>query len=504
MPPSDYPPDDLTLAVRQWLAQEVYPGLLQEPFDERAAAVWIDGSQGWVALWQSDRFRHEPPLQRMEQLKHVLFDRIKDVRWPPPEPPKPTSDRIDGQLEAHGGAFYVNGRPVLPTLCHFGEAFSAFVRKPDDVLQELDIIGDAGFHGIRFWDWLGYYAGGWRGREVNAVAMVNDAGATVTATADYYGQLYAFLRACKERGLVVHHSRGDLNSVPNQAIFEHCRRVGEVQAAVGVQVVALNEAVNECNMNIRDYSEDNLRQMLNQLMVHNPASLRALSTPPGQTEELDDLIAYAASVWYVHGYRGGDSDPVGQLRHIFSLSYDGPGKRLSVPGWQGEPTGPGGGVYGPQATSPNLLASMAAMALAMRQGWVYMSGRGVFWNGSIADQPGFHEVATVRHVLPPDIQQWSTLIHGGTTFTHERVLVADPDGLLRCDHVLNPATRQMLIFVYSRPGHAWTVSVNRPFQGTWINTATGPVKDEQRDAGATINVSFDNQTTCLMLRGTYQ
>lgn len=40
---TDYPPDDLTLQVRAWLADEIYPGLLGQAFDARAAAEDLAG-----------------------------------------------------------------------------------------------------------------------------------------------------------------------------------------------------------------------------------------------------------------------------------------------------------------------------------------------------------------------------------------------------------------------------------------------------------------------------
>jgi hypothetical protein len=150
----DYPPDDFTLAVKTWLKDEIYPGLLQEPWTDRADAVWVSGSGGWLGLWTGGFGSGLAPHARMELIKHELYRRIKSVKF---RNPTTAVNRISGQLKVDNLGFADDNGPLSPLLCHFGEAFSAYIRRPDDVRQELDRIQQAGYHGIRFWDVLGYY-----------------------------------------------------------------------------------------------------------------------------------------------------------------------------------------------------------------------------------------------------------------------------------------------------------------------------------------------------------
>ena len=393
-----------------------------------------------------------------------------------PAPPSP-HDSIKGQLRTDGPAFKDDSGYVLPILCHFGEAFSAFTRRPDDVKRQLDAILNADYHGIRFWDCLGYYYGGWGGREVAPISFLNDRGQRIPATSGYYDKLQAFLSALKERGLVAHHSRGDLNSWGKADILAHCQKVGQVQRAVGFPTIALNEAVNEAQLNIADYSASFLNQMID--AIANPGILEALSDPV-QNEDTDTLVKYARDVVYIHGYRGGDSDPVGQLRHIHSLRYDGAVKVAGLAGWQGEPAGRG--MSGPTLTRPDTLALCALQALCCRQAWVYTAKNGVFWDGPIENEPGFREVPKVRQWIPKDVMTYSEAFHGGTTWANKRVLRADyPDGRLRADHRLRG--KDLNITVHAKPGQQWQLPVERGFIGKVVDPIHGPGDERQWNAG---------------------
>ena len=384
-------------------------------------------------------------------------------------------------------------RPVLPTLCHFGEAFSAYVRRPDAVRRQLDVIADAGYHGVRAWDTLGYYAGGWRGREVSPIAFINDAGQTISPTPNYYEHLERFLIEHRGRGLIVHHSRGDLNSWAPSQILDHCRLVGEVQRRVGLSVIGLNEAINECNMNIADYSVTFLRRML--AAINNPSTIEALSTPPGQTEELDDLRAYAHDVFYVHGLR--DHDPARMIVHLFTNGYE-VAHATGTLGWQGEPTGPqirpGPGVYGPPTNNVETLTLMCAMSLIAKQAWVYMSAEGVFWNNPIEGQPGFYEVPQVKSYLPRDIMR-GRLLHGGRSeaaFTSPSGFYGDPgvtEGPARIDGAELPDGRGAWV-IYGGRGRKRALA-RRGFEGRVINTATGSEQAIVLRPGESVEMSYE-------------
>ena len=383
---------------------------------------------------------------------------------PPAEPTHP--DPIRGRLRIANGLYVDDSGPVLPTLCHFGEAFSAYIRRPDDARRQLEAIARAGYQGIRFWDVLGYHDQAWAGKEVTPTSFRNKSGQMVPATPAYYDQLTDFLRLCQSLQLGVHHSRGDLNSLPFNDVRTHCQVVGAVQRNVGASVVLLNESCNESWQN--GVSEPSrLAEMASALGGH---AIQALSCLEGATEVKEDLDAYSidpADVFYVHGFRQNRS--LDRIRHIFTIAYEAkPNRRL---GWQGEPAGPGDGVTVGQENHPEALALMCAMSLLSRQAWVYMSSPGVFWDGPIEAQPGFHAVAQVKTWLPKDLMRPATLCHGGASWAGTRVLVANAEGTLRCDHAMFP-DGQVAIIVYGEPG-TWTIPVERAVDGRVIDPLTG-------------------------------
>jgi hypothetical protein len=346
---------------------------------------------------------------------------------PPPPPPPPTSDldRIDGQLQIEsGGGFVVNGRPVLPILCHFGDALSRWARgQQGAVAADLDDIAAAGYHGIRFWSTIGGDSDFWRGRGVGPVE-----------TPDYWSHVQAFLEALRDRGLVCQLSQGDVrnNVIPDRRSFalEMADRVN----AVGPHVVALFEAANES----RDTGEPDARRLAEFAQWFHercPAPLCALSSFTG-TEDvaiLNDFSRAPAHVFVCHGYRGGRWWD--KTRHIFSLVYEGkPSKRL---GWQGEPAGPGALVSAIDhkgELDADALCAMAAQSLLTRQAWVYFSGPGVKSDDGerLQGMPGFHEVPRVRTLLPADVMRYDEVFHGGDSWARQRIFAAQ--GEVRADH----------------------------------------------------------------------
>lgn len=485
----DYPPDDLTLSVKEWLKNEIYPGLLQEPWTDRADAVWVSGSGGWIGLWASGLGSHLPPLERMEFIKHELFRRIERVKFRPPVTPA----LISGQLRVEGLGFRDDNGPVKPLLCHFGEAFSAFVRRPEAVLKELDLIRSAGYHGIRFWDVLGFYDQNrpgdpnpwtaWAGREVTPIGFRQFSGAWVEPTPLYYERLAEFLGELAQRGLVAHHSRGDLNTWPWDQILMHCRRVGEIQRSVGASTIALNESLNEAFQNGVP-EEGRLKEMGLALGDH---AIRGTSSGDdgygGETP--DELNRLKWDVAIIHGFRGGDTH--NRIGHIHAVGYE-TLPHSGVPGWQGEPAGPGSGVSVGREESEEGLILMAGMAHLTHQAWVFMSGYGVFWDGSIGNMKGFWAVPKILDLLPPDIMQWPEIIHGGERWRGKRIFVAPPDGSLRCDFALKG--EEFVGMIYGRPGRH-DVPVEKRCQIEIIHPVSGVVEEMQVNPGDVLELDFE-------------
>jgi hypothetical protein len=339
-------------------------------------------------------------------------------------------DRIDGQLQIEsGGGFIVNGRPVLPILCHAGDFFSRWSRgQQGAVSADLDDIASAGYHGVRFWSTLGLddHGGGyWAGRAVGP-----------TYTPDYWAHLQAFLEAIRDRGMVCQFSLGDTRRVAVPDLRDYASRAGDVVNAVGSHVVALGLEVNE-DRDTGHQGASKLAEFNRWFREKCPHVLVGLSAFTG-TEDVDILNDYSrapADVFVCHGYRGGKW--FDKVRHIMSLVYEGkPSKRL---GWQGEPAGPGSRVSAidnRHELDADALCAMAIMSLMTRQAWVYFSGPGVISDEGerLQDMPGFREVPQVRTLLPADVMRYDQIFHGGETWARQRVFAAQ--GEVRADHVM--------------------------------------------------------------------
>jgi hypothetical protein len=351
-----------------------------------------------------------------------------------------------------------DGQWVLPLCAHFGEAFSAYVRRPADVEAQLIAIKQAGYDCIRFWDTLGYYQGAWRDKEVMPWSFTNDGWPDrnprqIPATPNYYWQLREFLLALKRIGLTAHHTRGDLNGQATSRVVDHAERVAQLYDEIGWDVLALWEANNEDFQN-GSFGPEGLRR------IAEPAKRRgaitASSCPGACSEELHDLKAFTQgfSIFYVHGYRSGESTD--RLRHIFSLGYEAHEWTDVRLGWQGEPTGPndrpGLGVTVNYVNDVEELALLAAQSLMTRQAWVYMSQCGVFWHCRIDEHPGFFAVPRMRAKLAtfaPDVMTWR-LTHRG----RGDAAWCGPDGCrgdsshARIDQAISPDGRKVVATVH--------------------------------------------------------
>lgn len=247
------------------------------------------------------------------------------MRGPPPPPPPPPSSGLVGQVRVEAAGGFVDDQgPVLPILCHFGDALSRWTRgQQAAVLADLDRIKAAGFDGIRFWTTLGLddrEGGFWVGRAVGPT-YVEGRPQRQGDTNLYWLHLEAFLEALRDRGLVAQVSQGDVRpvAIPDRQAFAH--QLADIVNRVGPHVVLLAEAANES----RDTGEPDagaLARFSTWFHDRAPQALIGLSAYTG-TEDVAILNAFSrtpAHLYIVHSYRGGRWWD--KVRHIFSLPYE--------------------------------------------------------------------------------------------------------------------------------------------------------------------------------------
>jgi hypothetical protein len=371
-----------------------------------------------------------------------------------------------GRLQVGDRAFVDGtGRPVLPLCAHFGEAFSAWVRRPADVEQQLRVIQEAGYDCIRFWDNLGEYSESWKGKEVSPFSWTNGDGIRVEATPAYYDKLQQFLGQLDEVGLAAHHSRGDLGrrqpAVPLEQVVGHSKRVAAIYDAVGWHVLALYEGNNEDFQN-GNFGPAGLLRIVEPLKARG--AIVASSCAASCSEDNADVLKYSRgfSVRYYHGHRGGDA--VDRLTQKFTTGYE---RARGAPylGWEGEPIGPkhdpGPGVSVNHTNDAEEIALLHLMTwFGGRSGATYMSQYGVYWNGPIERQAGFHATPRIRAALrdfAPDVMRWS-LYHGG----RREAVLRSPDGYAgdagsatgpaRLDQAVSADRRRVVAMMYGGRG----------------------------------------------------
>ena len=368
----------------------------------------------------------------------------------------------NGRLRIDNRAFVDDdGGLVLPLCAHFGEAFSAWTRRPADVDAQLFEIRRAGYDCIRFWDNLGEYSSAWRGKEVTPFAWTNGDGIQVHATPAYYSKLEAFLAVVKGRGLKVHHSRGDLGratpAVPLERVVEHSRTVAGIYDRIGWDTLALYEGNNEDFQN-GNYGPARLRRIVEPIRVHG--ALVASSCAAACSEEKSTVAEYSRgfSVRYYHGSRDGTA--ADRLRRKFTSGYDRPPDAPYL-GWDGEPIGPsegpGPGVTVNDTADVEELGLLHVMTLlGGKSAATYMSQHGVFWRGPIHEQAGFYVTPRMRTVLrqfAPDVMRWS-LHHGASVDAVLRSphgYFGDPGverGAARLDQAVSADRRRVAAMIY--------------------------------------------------------
>lgn len=424
-------PDDLVLDAIRWLREEIYPGLLGEVFDDRAHAVWIAGSRGYLTLWQSTE-PHDQPLVKHQRIKEELYRRIDAVAHPPTPGPHP--DPLVGQLRVEGRAFRDDTGPRLPVLCHAGDLIGQAMRFGlAHVEPALDAIAAAGYHGLRSWINVEPHVW-WANKPAPSWNLLDDRAAFRDA-----------LRAGAARGLRWHLASGGLANLGHARQREMFDGLADVIGEMGPEHVALVETCNEARDTTDDGDETpaHLASLVARVHTRFPSILTALTAYTG-TEERDVMQRYtpdAQRFAYVHGYRGGRAHD--KLRHIFSFVYEVLARQNGDAwsrelGWQGEPFGPGRLVSAMDAhheLDAGVMGLAACMAAMSRQVWTFMSGPGVILHDEPLEQmPGFALTPALVRQLPQDLMTWPILGHAGDSKRGLRIHAARGD--VRADYAI--------------------------------------------------------------------
>jgi hypothetical protein len=442
----DYPPDDLTLKVRNWLAEEVYPGLLREIFDARAAAVWIDGSQGFVSLWVSGYGNHLPPLERVELCKHEIFRRIewtkRQAEQQQPRPPAPVGDGsatarpLVGRLRVIDKLFHDDTGPRRVFFCSWFPALRILRDNPQEFERQIDAIAAAGYQGFRTFLAVGGWSDYWDGREVAPVSFVkwlwtgnhlrtDKFGATIAAWPDYDDLLRALLRACRSRGLRLHVTTGDMQMICADSAreLELHRRFGKICAEEGgADVIALAEVTNEFPLNrYGGMSPESIAQMGRVIQVWRDAIPGVLTAqgaiPQNEEPESLQLASTHGDVCMTHTTRS----PIGVAlkRTLGLVYYEGNYRGFPKAFWQGEPAGPGQDSFDAM-NDPAALTALYAFHALTGQASNQFSGPAVRSRVPLESVWGFTELPRILSVLPEDIATWSrsTAGHGAILYWH--------------------------------------------------------------------------------------
>jgi len=476
----DFPPDDLTLSVRRWLATEVYPGLLGEPFDDRAAAVWLDGSQGFVSLWVGGYGNTLPPLERLEFIKHELYRRIDAVKRAghPPDPvPSPypsagfvpivgTVELVDG---GRGGLKDATGRRLFQG-CHAGDLLSRYYRDADTARRALDTIAAAGCQFVRTWTVL---PGPWWGART---------GEFHPGLPGYWETVRAFARELVARGLWWQVSQGDMmRYYPGREERRHFMRslAQTLKEEGGTERLVIS--VDAGNESWNGNGEDDPLKMadcLSAFLAVLPVPLSALTSAHDEGV-LNEYAIEPASVIAYHQSRMAFRHAI---ERAFTASYwDGKDRHYLM---DDEPAGvnnadpgdrPGGHVSATQNPAEwrelECMGMNAVVHLVTRQLYTFMSSPGVISDEPFENYPAMALAPKIAALLPADIQSWR-LFHGGEgrPFSPERVFAVSGDNV-RCDHAKAVDGRVAVMVYVDEPCHLDLLAING-FEGEVIHPGT--------------------------------
>lgn len=373
-----------------------------------------------------------------EQIRNMLRtskEGADNIKVPEPEP-LPSPD-LYGPVSVRNHRQFVDrlGSDIFPLGCHFGEAFSKWLRDPQSVKDQLVRIKNDGYTYIRVWLTLGYYDSVWKDKEVMPWEFRNRSNQLIPATPLYYLQLKEFSQLLESIGLMALYSHGDLNSSPLNNIRDH---FSKLRSNLVESTIFGIELCNEKWQNFpRSVAEDE------NFAVEVMKPLKGInllnSAPPPGLEEEPSGFRKMVNNWFptanVHGTRE-FGDPEKVLRRHFNYGYERGGDFAMI---STEPGGPGQGVTVGRTDDVATLVGMHVSTIIGGSGTVYMSSNGVFFNGPIDNQPAYKEVAKLSEWFDKDCLK-GTSLHGNrpdTWVTSADGFADAGNGYGRVDQLLN-------------------------------------------------------------------
>ena len=429
--------------VLAWLRAEVYTPT-GEAWRAPRLVSWRLDDEG-IAVWLADVYvRYRQEGLGHEAAKHRVYADIERVVHPPPPPPPPPVPppspwrRMAGVLRIEDGAYIDDAGPILPVYCHAGDLLARVARGEAPIVEQiLNVIGAAGYHGVRTWTVLeGAY---WHGMEVGPW------GAT------YRDVLLRFCAMLRARALRWQCSQGDLWHLMSG---DRIAVRGALLDALTPDVLSALDGANEAANNGCDdpSAVANWLHPLAQRFPHvvSLSSYPEEATPEAHGEAVRAWTQWSATIFDQHLAR---PDDVGNIRVQFNAGYERPEGTPRL-GAASEPRGPGQRVSGHRVTDPHVLQQMALAAAMSGQSYTYFCGPGVRSDEpeQFVGMPGFREVPALIHSLPQDCHRWLRC-HGGRRWEGTRVYAVVPDGspTVRADHAIAPDGR-FLAHIY---GEGW-------------------------------------------------
>ena len=449
--------------------------------------------------------------------------------WTPAPAPITNPNYLAGELQRDARVIRdIIGARILMG-CHFMEGFSAYCHGKTigalDVATQLDIIAER-YGVVRNLDVLGYWDANrpgdldeweaWAGREVTPIDFVAYSGDQIFATPEYWDRKREYVTMLHDRGLKIFDDRGDMNSWTEQQKLDHMFINGQFYQSLpfGREVLAGVFAINEAWQN----GGDDVHLLISMIQAFedgagwlpaivglsapggssDPAALKECDPPMTSWEpEMPESFEYwskdPATVITCHGNRG---DHAHIVEHYFCYGYDEQMRDTGKAVQNTEPVGGGAGVSVGRVDDPELLCGLTAAALLGGQGWIYMSGAGVFWDAAIHDMPGFEEVARLPTFLPTDIATFPVVCHAGERFRGVRILGAvDPT---RCEHAIAEDGRFVLV-VHTETQAAQVLPCERACaEFTVIDMVTGLV---ERSGPLAAGAAFQHGGTARLVVG---